>query len=111
MDSLADVKAEITQPIQSMFAAGTPTIIRWSVSPEDADITIVADTDEEIAGTDQCDGDVASISAAGVVGSFSCSWLRSCSAYGIYRVHRSTQPVRMVAKPKIRLRSELRALM
>ena len=67
VDSLADVTAEITADDVDV-AAGTPTIIRWKVSPEDADVTVTADSNEEIAGTDQCDGDIASISAAGVVG-------------------------------------------
>jgi len=68
VDGKTDITAEITADAVDV-AAGTPTIIRWTVSPADLDeITVVADSNEEIAGTDQCDGDVASISAAGVVG-------------------------------------------
>jgi hypothetical protein len=68
VDSLTDVTAEITADAVDV-AAGTPTIIRWKVTPaEFVDVSVVADSNEEIAGTDQCDGDIASISAEGVVG-------------------------------------------
>ncbi len=65
----ADIAVEFGADATELTAGQSQTVLRWSVTPtEGVDIAIVADTDEPIAGTDQCDGDTAAILAAGEVG-------------------------------------------
>jgi hypothetical protein len=62
---LAGIEATITAD-DPVITAGEQTVIRWEVtSPAGGDITTVvtADTGEQFAATDQCDGDIATILA------------------------------------------------